>query len=74
LKGLIMKFRLEIDLENSSMLNSDYNEIGMILMRDITDIIEKCKKKRVKPNFCDSYRNIRDANGNSIGHWSITNR
>jgi len=69
-----MKFRLEIDLENNSIWASGYDEIGMILMQDMIDIIEECKKSRAEPNFNDYYHNIRDTNGNSIGQWSIKHR
>jgi len=69
-----MKFRIEIDLDSSSMIDSHYQEIGLLLNEHIINIIEECKNKENNICFNDYYCNIKDVNGNSIGLWSIKNK
>jgi len=69
-----MKLKIEIDLNNDSMIDSNYDEISMIFLIHSLDIIEECKKKRNKPIFKDYYHNIKDVNGNSIGQWTLKNK
>lgn len=69
-----MKLRIEIDLENDSMLDSNYQEIGIIFGTHWINIIEECKTRRTNPCPNDYYCNIKDENGNSIGQWSVKNK